>query len=122
MNSLGIYLAGIGLTLVAALAVQLYLQTHLRGMLLDLCGTAERAGFWTAFSNVVLTLTPVIFALHQQPATASSVGLTFELGAQLEWALCGLVASVVVLGLVLSSVISRHGPQRSAAGERGQAA
>ena len=102
------FLIGLGITVVSAILVVAYLRRPLKSILVDLCGTEERAWFWTAFSNVTLTLVPTIFALHHRPQGESFPSLVFELGAQLEGALIGLVVSVVVLGFVLSAFIPRR--------------
>ena len=52
---------GLVITLAVAFAVVKYLTAPLRQQLQELCGNAERAAFWTSFSNVMLVLTPVVF-------------------------------------------------------------
>ncbi len=91
MSAVATFLVGLAITLVSALLVVVYLRFSLKAILIDLCGTVERARFWTAFSNVTLTLVPVIFALHHHPEAGPLPSLVFELGAQLESALIGLV-------------------------------
>src|SRR6266567_4450173 len=56
MNTIGTYLFGLGLTLLAAGAVVVCLRRSLRRILVDLCGTEARGDFWTAFSVVLLIL------------------------------------------------------------------
>jgi len=75
-------------------------------VLIDLCGTAPRAAFWAAFSNVTIGLTPVIFAMHYRPDGTTPA--LFAIGTQIEWALAGLLLSVMVLGFVLSRFIIRQ--------------
>lgn len=111
MSIVTTFLIGLGLTLGSAVLVVAYLQGPLKTILIDLCGTVERARFWTAFSNVTLTPVPLIFALHHHPESGSFQSLVFELGVQLEGALTGLVVSVVVLGFVLSAFIPRRPAQ-----------
>jgi uncharacterized membrane protein len=100
-----IFLIGLAITLASALVVVMYLRRPLKTILDELCGTVERAEFWLAFSNVTLTLVPVIFALNYRPENQP---LIFAISSQLERALVGLTGSVVVLGLVLSRFISRR--------------
>lgn len=60
-----------------------YLKAHLKNLLVELCGTEERASFWLAFSNVTLVLVPLIFALDYQPEFGPArnfVGLSIEAG------------------------------------------
>src|SRR5262249_11287005 len=105
MNETALFLSGIAVTLTVSLAVVVYLSRPLYTILVDLCATAERARFWTAFSNTTLCLVPLIFAMHYRPS--KDTFLVFELGTQVKWALVGLVASVVLLGIVISRFIPR---------------
>lgn len=110
MNITQIFLVGGGTAVVISFAAVVYLRPHLRRILVELCGTEERAGFWTAFSNVTLVLTPLIFAMQYRPATGPETSAALEVGTELKWALIGLVTSVLVLGLVLSMFIPRRQP------------
>ena len=120
MSALITFLAGVSVVLGAALVVVTYLQNPLRGILVDLCGTAERAEFWTAFSSVTLTLVPLIFCLGYRPQSTSMPGLAFDLCGELEWALIGLACSVVLMGLILRTFIPR-GERRAIASASTQA-
>ena len=107
MTPVAVFLTGILLAAVASGTVVWYLKPSLQGILLDLCGTGERAAFWTAFSNVTIGLTPLIFAMHYRPGE-TQMPVVFEIGSQLEFALGGLLLSVVVLGFVLSRFIIKQ--------------
>jgi hypothetical protein len=96
------FLLGLALTVAACLAVVLYLKPHLQRILLDLCGTQERAAFWTAFSNITLFLVPVIFAMHLRPQPGKELSSFFQVSQQLKFALIGLVSAVIILGWVIS--------------------
>jgi hypothetical protein len=110
MNTSVIFLSGLGLTLMIALSVAIYPKSALERILNELCGTRERAAFWTAFSNIALATVPPIFAMHYTPDTGAHTNAVFELVTQLKWGLIGLVTTVVVLGLVLSRFIPRVTP------------
>ena len=104
MNPVALFLVGVGSTAIISLAVVWYLKPSLQKVLVDLCGTDERASFWTAFSTITVALTPMMFALHFRP-DASAEHAVFEIGSQLEWALAGLLLSVLLLGIVLAKFI-----------------
>lgn len=108
MNSLSIFGVGLALTMILAMLAIGYLHSHLKAILTDLCGTKERAEFWTSFSNVTLFLTPLIFALHFQPGSGSATTLVYGLSDQIAAALLGFVAAVVVLGFVVGRFIARE--------------
>lgn len=105
MNAVWLFSVGIALTILISLAVVTYLKPHLQEILVDLCGTVPRAAFWTAFSSVMIALTPVVFAMHYRPDPVAAAPFAYELGSQLEWALGGLLASMTMLGFVLSRFI-----------------
>jgi hypothetical protein len=108
MNAEWLFVIGLVVTMAASALTLGYLRHSLRRILVDLCGTEDRAAFWLAFSNVTLFLIPFLFALHRHPASGSLAEAIFGIGDQLEAALLGLVVSVVALGLVLSRFIPRN--------------
>lgn len=112
MNITRIFLAGAGIAVAISFAAVVYLRPHLKRILLDLCGTEDRASFWAAFSNLALVLTPLIFAMQYRPETGLGTSPVLEMAAQLKWALIGLVASVLVLGFVVSAFIPRSPPRQ----------
>jgi hypothetical protein len=106
MSSVSLFLCGLGATVLASLLVVFYLHSHLRVILIDLCGTAERARFWTAFTNLAFLLVPSIFALNYDPEFGPRSPV-LQIAAQFKAALIGLVVTVMVVGIVLGSFISR---------------
>src|SRR5207253_8877812 len=56
MHPTAAFLTDVGLVAVLSLALVAYVKPHLNALLMELCGTAERARFWLAFSNVTLVL------------------------------------------------------------------
>lgn len=103
-----LFLLGMMLTLVTAFAIVTYMRRPLHRILVELCGTQERAEFWVSFSNITLTLIPLIFAMQYTPELKAGTTVALELAAQLKWALVGLLAAVLILGWVISSFIKRQ--------------
>ena len=102
------FLVGLAVTMMIALAIVAYLRGPLYSILVELCGNRERAAFWVAFSNVTLVLLPLIFAMQYTPDVTPGTSVVLEIAAQLKWALAGLLSAVVVLGWVLSRFIRRQ--------------
>jgi hypothetical protein len=107
MNPSVTFACGLAATLALALAVVCYLTAPLRRQLQELCGNAERADFWTAFSNVTMVLTPMIFAMSTEPGTIPGPPPLLAVIGQLKWSCIGLVASVLMLGWILGRFIPR---------------
>jgi hypothetical protein len=107
MNDVSVFLVGLAITVAVVLAALLYLRNPLEAVLTDLCGSENRARFWTTFSNLTLFLVPVALALDHQPDSVVKRAAIFEISGQMESAVTGLVISVMVLGVVLSTFISR---------------
>ena len=107
MNPSLLFASGLTITLLAAFAVTRYLSGPLRRQLLELCGNAERAEFWTVFSKVAVILTPAIFAMLAEPDPGALVPVLLVVIRQVKWGLIGLVISVLMLGWILGRSISR---------------
>ena len=116
MNAVTVFLVGLAATMAVMLVAILYLRNPLQIVLTDLCGTPNRARFWTVFSNVTLFLIPLVLALDHQPDANSKQAAIFAISGQMESATIGFVVSVVVMGFVLSTFISRSDSNRSAKG------
>jgi uncharacterized membrane protein YhaH (DUF805 family) len=112
MQPLLMFLLGLGVTAALAFTVVWYIKSHLRVLLVDLCGTDARAAFWMAFTNVTLILVPMVFAMEFYPDAAQGSRVAFQLIGQLKWALIGLIASVAGLGVVLRSFILTRAQQK----------
>ena len=102
MNTIVTFLAQVALTLIIVTLIVGYLRPHLKKVLIDLCGTEERAQFWTAFSNILLIGLPLIFALNYRPEFTNSEYLFFNLAGQLSDNLGGLLLALVCVGIIVS--------------------
>ena len=74
---------------VAALARPLF------GVVVDLCGTAERARFWTAYVSVLFLLAPIL-AVSYAASRAGPEGL--DLVNSVFWSVLALFAALLVFG------------------------
>jgi hypothetical protein len=102
------FLAVITVAIVVCLGIVAYVRMHLRSLLVELCGSRERASFWLAFSNVTLVLVPLIFGLHYTPDLHSGQSILFNMAAQLEYVLVGFVATFTLLAIIVSRFIPRE--------------
>jgi len=58
MSAATVFLVGLGATTCVVLTALLYMRKSLQIILADLCGTSDRARFWTTFSNITLFFVP----------------------------------------------------------------
>ena len=102
MNNIISYLIQIAVTFIVVLLIAGYLRPYLKKILVDLCGTEERAQFWTVFSNILLIGLPLLFALNYRPESANGEELFFEVVRKLSGNLGAMLFAIVGVGLVVS--------------------
>lgn len=102
MNMIISYLIQLAITFVLVAGMVGYIRPHLRKVLIDLCGTEDRAQFWTVFSNVVLFGLPMIFALNYRPEFKSTEDLFFDVVRKLSGNLGGFLLALICVGIVVS--------------------
>lgn len=102
MNTIISFLVHVFLTIAVTALVVNYIRPYLRKVLVDLCGTEERAQFWTVFSNVVLVSLPGILALNYRPEAVTLEELFFEIAGRLSGTLAGFLFGLVGVGFVVS--------------------
>ncbi|HYL62652.1 MAG TPA: hypothetical protein VE077_08515 [Candidatus Methylomirabilis sp.] len=107
MTSATAFLVGAVFAAIICVGIVAYLKNHLRLLLIELCGTAERASFWLALCNVTLVAIPVIFVLGYRPELESNSNVIFEITGQLKSALVGIVITLGSFALVLLKFIPR---------------
>lgn len=87
-------------------------------LLLELCGTRERAAFWLSFSNVARVLAPLIFALDFSPDRQTGRSVVFEMAAQLRFGSIGFMVTLALLSLILLRFIPQNKPSVRAGTQR----
>jgi hypothetical protein len=102
------FLSDVAFAAITSLGIVVYVKKHLRLLLIELCGTAERANSWLVFSNVTLVLVPVIFALDYKLELGPDKNLVLEMAAQLKYALIGFVITFNALAIVMFRFIPRN--------------
>ena len=102
MNTIVSFVVEVGLTLVVVWLLVRYIRPYLRRVLVDLCGTEDRAQFWAAFSNLILIGLPLIFALNYKPQAGTTEQLFFEVAGKLSGNLGGLLLALIGVGTVVS--------------------
>ena len=102
MNTIFSFLTQITLTLLISILLVRYLRPFLHTILIDLCGTEERAQFWTVFSDILLLGLPMIIALNYRPEARNAEELFFEVSGKLSGNLGGFLFALVGVGLIVT--------------------
>lgn len=102
MNLLEAFAIELGVTLLIGFLLLAYIRLPLYRLLVDLCGTEDRARFWSAFSAVLLIGFPTASALGYQPLPGDPSESLFLIFRQLGQNLIGFLVALVALGLVIS--------------------
>jgi len=100
MNTDQLFLTQVAITFLIILVVLGYLRPFLRKILLDICGTDERAQFWTAFTNIILLSLPVISGLGFSPTT-SLANPMLVVANQLKSNLLSFLFGLMLIGFIL---------------------
>ena len=102
MNTIFFFILEVTLTLAISMLVFRYMRPFLTRILIDLCGTEERAQFWTVFSNVILVGLPLLIALTYQPESSQAEELFFEITHRISGNMLGFLFSLLGVGLIVS--------------------
>lgn len=102
MNTIYLFLMQVALTVILCIVIVGYLRPFLRRVLIDLCGTEDRAHFWTAFSNILLIGLPIIISLNYKPQAGTAEEIFLEVSAKLSGNLAGLLFALIGIGFIVS--------------------
>jgi hypothetical protein len=102
MNNIVSFIIEVTLSLLVSVLVVRYMRPFLHKVLVDLCGTEDRAQFWSAFSNIILIGMPMILALSYRPEAFTLEGLFFEVLRKLGGNMAGLLFALVGIGLIVA--------------------
>jgi hypothetical protein len=101
MSDMAVFLTAEGITLAVSIGVAHFIGRHLRRILTDLTGTADRAAFWGAFTGLLLVLVPVVVVMFVPRESGMGEEAFFRVVARLRWSLVGLVATLASYGVII---------------------
>jgi hypothetical protein len=102
MNTILFFLLEVILTLAICLLVCSLPAPISHRILADLCGTEERAQFWTVFSSIILVGLPLLISLTYQPEASSAEALFFEITRRISGNLMGFLLALIGIGFIVS--------------------
>ena len=109
MNDITTFLIGLSISIVFVLSAAVYIRKPLFKILIDLCGTDDRAAFWTQITMLGFILVGGLMALTYQPR--ANLPEYYFISWHLGRTLSGLVIVVVFLSLTISIFIRRENKQ-----------
>ena len=105
MTQFQLYVTSLAASLLLSLSVVFYLRKPLYRLLVEVCGTPDRARFWMHITNLSFVLTAMMMALTYQPFE-DRLNFYF-LFDHLGRTLFGLLGVTIFLTLTMSIFISR---------------
>ncbi|MBI5354127.1 MAG: hypothetical protein HZB50_15905 [Chloroflexi bacterium] len=102
MNTILAFVIEVVITFTICALTFRYIRPFLKRILVDLCGTEERAQFWTVFSNILLVGLPLLISLMYQPKAVNAEELFFELTRRTSGNLFGFMFALIGVGFIVS--------------------
>ena len=102
MNTIFAFAIEVILTFIICALTFRVLRPYLNRILIDLCGTEERAQFWTVFSNILLVGCPLLISLMYQPQALNAEELFFERTRRTSGNLFGFMFALMAVGFIVS--------------------
>lgn len=96
--SLNILLAVWAVSIVLALLAVAVVIRPLRVLLEDICGTADRARFWTLYAALLLVIAPLMVVSTPGLLDAAAAGIGQVLQRTVFYALLGMLVALLVMG------------------------
>jgi hypothetical protein len=93
------FLIAVAICLAVSGILSLTLHGPLRRLLTDMCGTEDRAKFWTMYVHILLFITPLITLIFGRNTGPFSPSIVFEIVDQIKWALLGLLGILFMIAL-----------------------
>ena len=104
MNNLLLFVVQIGIPAILGISTTLYLRGVTYQLLVDICGTEERAEFWVRIT-AVLTVTPIVLVLifgYAQNSSLDFLDYGYVIFRQTLWlSLIGVLGAVTVLARMI---------------------
>jgi hypothetical protein len=108
MSPLSLFLIEVAIAVLSSTLAVAFLTRPLRRLLIDACGSVERANFWVAYSDAMIFIAPlvatVVFGKSSDVFTPTLPFYKAALGS----ALFGVFVSLAAVGLQVARVLPRR--------------
>lgn len=78
-----------------------YFRPFLKRILVDLCGTEDRANFWMAFANILMVGLPLLSGVGYIPYSSSVENIVFEAARQVRFNLYIFMVALIGVGIAV---------------------
>lgn len=115
MNALGLFIIEVLLCFAISLSLIFLLRPLLRAVLVDICGTDQRAAFWLMFSQLMLVISPLLIVIYFAPTQSDvSINIAEAIKDTLFRSLLGDFIALAMLGQVIWKSIGLESMANSA--------
>jgi hypothetical protein len=108
MSPLSLFLVEVGIAVSSSTLVVAFLTGPLRRLLVDACGSDERANFWVAYSDAMIFIAPLVATVvFGKSSDLYAPTLPFYKAA-LGSALFGIFVALAAVGLQVARILPRR--------------
>ena len=108
MGQFSLFVIELCICLLASGLLLAALTRPLRRLLIDACGTVERANFWVVYSAAMMVIVPLLAVVVLGKSTESTGPTLAFYKAAVGSALLGLFTALAVLGIQIASLLPRR--------------
>jgi hypothetical protein len=108
MSQLSLFLIEVGVCLFASGLLVVALTGPMRRLLVDACGTAERASFWVVYCDAMFFILPLLAVVAFGKSTEMSGPTLGFYKAALGSALLGVFVALAVIGIQIAGFLPRR--------------
>ena len=113
MGSLPLFIIEVVICVCLSTIVTVILTRPLRRLLVDACGSPERAHFWVVYSDAMIFLAPLVATIvFGKSSDLSGATLSFYKAA-LGSALFGIFVALTAVGLQVARLVPRRADERA---------
>lgn len=118
MFELVIFAVEVGISAAISLSIVRLLKPLLRDVLLEACGTGQRADFWGMFSQLMIFIAPMLIVIYFTGATKADSNIVLSIKDALFRSLLGQFIALAAIGYVIWQTITLNRSEvAKAAGE-----
>lgn len=108
MSPLSLFLVEVGISVTSSTLVVAFLSRPLRRLLIDACGSVERANFWVVYSDAMIFIAPLVATIVLGKSSDLYTPTLPFCKAALGSALFGIFVALAAVGLQVARILPRR--------------